>query len=74
MPTNKTSSKYTSLSESLYIYRMRVRNIIPQEMCPLWFSHEQLEKVYVHLKHMNKTLTPVIIMYKNMMYISLNSC
>lgn len=48
-------------------------NITPQEMCRLWFSHEQLEKVYVHLKHM-KTLTPVIIMYKNMKYISLNRC
>jgi len=53
----KTTSTYTTLSERVLIYRKSMRNITPQEMCRLWFSHEQLEKVYVHLKHMNKTLT-----------------
>lgn len=76
MPTNKNQVPNIKpcQRESLYIYRKSMRNITPQEMCRLWFSHEQLEKVYVHLKHMNKTLTPVIIMYKIMKYISLNRC
>ncbi len=61
MSKNKIS-KYKSFARD-HLYSTSIAQdwkIPPQEMYPLWFSHEQLEKVCVHLKHMNKIWTPVI--------------